>query len=126
MGFSHSANMACIESYKNGVMKTVELMPVGAWFIEAVEMLKHCPGLDVGIHLALTSEWSNFKWRPLTYVPSLVDSNGYFFPMVWQNKNYSKNASIQKANWNIDEIEQELRAQIELALKHLQTLIFVL
>jgi len=118
MGFSHAANEAIIESYKNGVMKTVELMPVTPWFTEAVVMLKEHPDLDVGIHLALTSEWTNLKWRPLTHVPSLVDSNGYFYPMVWQQGHFAPSTSIQKAEWKIEEIEKELRAQIELAIKH--------
>lgn len=118
IGFSHATNVACIDSYKKGIMQSVELMPVTPWFIEAVEMLNENPGLDVGIHLALTSEWTYLKWRPLTDVPSLVDSNGYFYPMVWQQKHYAPNTSIQMANWNIEEVEKELRAQIELALKH--------
>lgn len=100
-------------------MQSVEIMPVTPWFMEAVAMLQENPGLDVGIHLALTSEWWNLKWRPLTHVPSLVDSNGYLYPMVWQQKHYPPNSSIQKADWKIDEVEKELRAQIELSLKHL-------
>lgn len=118
MGSSHAANLACMDAYQNGVMQTVELMPVTPWFPEAVKMLTENPGLDVGIHLALTSEWTNMKWRPLTNVPSLVDADGYFYPMVWQQDHFPPNTSIQKAPWKIDEIEQELRAQIELALKH--------
>jgi predicted glycoside hydrolase/deacetylase ChbG (UPF0249 family) len=119
IGFSHSANVACIESYTNGIMRSVELMPACPWFPEAVKMLKEVPGLDVGIHLALTSEWANMKWRPLTTVPSITDDDGYFYPMVWKNANFPANTSIMEADWKIDEIEQELRAQIELTLKHI-------
>jgi hypothetical protein len=36
--------------------------------------------LDVGV--PLTSEWENIKWRPLTHAPSIVDEDGYFFPIV--------------------------------------------
>jgi predicted glycoside hydrolase/deacetylase ChbG (UPF0249 family) len=72
----------------------------------------------VGIHLVLTSEWENIKWRPLSYVPSLVDSDGYFFPMVWQNPNFPPDTSIEKSRWKLDEAEKELRAQIETALRH--------
>lgn len=118
MGSSHAANLACIDAYQNGIMQTVELMPVTPWFPEAVAMLRDNPGLDVGIHLALTSEWTNMKWRPLSDVPSLVDDDGYFYPMVWPNKNLPPNSSIQESSWKLDEIEKELRAQIELALKH--------
>ena len=49
---------------------------------EAVRLLKENPGLDVGVHLALTSEWDNVKWRPLTAAPSIVDEDGYLMPMV--------------------------------------------
>ena len=118
IGSSHAANIGCIDSYKNGIMRSVEIMPVCAWFPEAVKLLNENPGLDVGIHLTLTSEWENIKWGPLTHAPSLVDENGYFFPMVWQREDFSEKTSIQKSDWKLEEIENELRAQIELVLKH--------
>ncbi|MCI0513937.1 polysaccharide deacetylase family protein [candidate division KSB1 bacterium] len=118
IGFCHAANVGCIESYKFGILRSVELLVPTPWFLEAVQMLNENPGLDVGIHLALTSEWSHLKWRPLTLAKSLVDSNGNFFPMVWPNKNLPPKTSIHETNWKLNEIESELRAQIELALKH--------
>jgi chitin disaccharide deacetylase len=119
MGSFHAANVGCIESYQNGIARSVELMPTCAWFPEAVEMLNENTGYDVGIHLTLTSEWSSVKWRPLTHCPSLVDADGYFFPMVWENPNFPPGSSISESEWKLEEIEQELRAQIELSLKHL-------
>lgn len=118
IGFCHSANVACIESYKFGIVRSVELMPPTPWFPEAVKLLNENPGLDVGIHLTMNSEWSNLKWRPLTNAKSITDSNGFFFPMVWKNQNFGKGACIQESDWDIKEIEAELRAQIELSLKH--------
>lgn len=118
IGSFHAANVACIESYKNGIARSVELMAPCAWFPEAVKMLAENPGFDVGIHLTLTSEWSTVKWRPLTYCPSLVDKDGYFFPMVWKNDNFPPNSSISEANWKMEEVEQELRAQIEVSMKY--------
>ena len=73
--------------------------------------------VDVGVHLALTSEWDNLKWRPLTSCPSLVDSDGYFLPMVRPNQNYP-GRSIVENKWKLDEIEREFRAQIELVRKY--------
>jgi chitin disaccharide deacetylase len=119
IGSFQAANAGCIESYKNGIARSVELMPPCAWFPEAVKLLNENPGYDVGVHLTLTSEWSNVKWRPLTYCPSLVDEDGFFFPMVWKNQNFPPGSSISESNWILDEIEQELRAQIELSMKHL-------
>jgi chitin disaccharide deacetylase len=118
IGSFRAANEGCIESYQNGIARSVELMPPCAWFPEAVRLLNENPGYDVGIHLTLTSEWSNVKWRPLTHCPGLTDEDGYFFPMVWKNDNFPAGSSISESDWTIEEIEQELRAQIELSLKH--------
>jgi len=118
IGSSHAANIGCIESYQHGIMRSVELMPPCPWFPEAVKMLRENPGLDVGIHMALTSEWENIKWGPLTDAPSISDEDGYFYPMVWKRADFLPNTSLQEAEWDIDEIENELRAQIELGLKY--------
>ena len=120
MGALHSVNTASIDTYRNGIATSVEVLAVGPWFLEAVKMLKENPGLDVGIHLALTSEWENVKWRPLTDCPSLVDENGYFFPMMWPNDAYPGQSVMENASkFDIEEIEKEFRAQIELALKNI-------
>jgi hypothetical protein len=118
IGSSHTANVACIESYKNGIMRSVELMVPGPWFPEAVRLLNENPGLDVGVHLVITSEWNDIKWRPLTCCPSLVDIDGYFFPTIWQRENAPEGTSLKGASWKIEEIEQEFRAQIETAKRH--------
>jgi CubicO group peptidase (beta-lactamase class C family)/predicted glycoside hydrolase/deacetylase ChbG (UPF0249 family) len=121
MGAFHSANVACIENYRNGIATSVEIMVVTPWFPEAVKMLRENPGLDAGLHLTLTSEWENIKWRPLTHCPSLTDTNGYFYPMMGANKAYP-GQSILENQWKLSEIEQEFRAQIALALKNLPQL----
>jgi CubicO group peptidase (beta-lactamase class C family)/predicted glycoside hydrolase/deacetylase ChbG (UPF0249 family) len=117
MGSSRSANMASIETFVNGIETSIELMVVTPWFPEAVQMLKKNTGIDVGLHLVITSEWDGIKWRPLTNCPSLTDANGYFLPMMGPNKNYP-GLAITENPWKLDEIEQEFRAQIEFALKH--------
>jgi predicted glycoside hydrolase/deacetylase ChbG (UPF0249 family) len=118
IGSSHTANVACIESYRNGIVRSVELMVPGPWFPEAVRLLNENPGLDVGVHLVVTSEWNDIKWRPLTCCPSLVDKDGYFYPMVWQRADFPKNTALKDAPWKLNEFEQELRAQIEMAKKY--------
>ncbi|WP_373515458.1 polysaccharide deacetylase family protein [Persicitalea sp.] len=118
MGFSHSGNLALVEAYKNGIETSIEVILPSPWFPEAVELLKEIPTVDVGIHLALTSEWDLVKWRPLTSVPSLVNADGYFYPMVFPNKNYP-GQDIAENKWKIEDIEREFRAQIEMALRHI-------
>lgn len=116
MGFSHSGNLALIKCYKEGIEKSIEVIVPSPWFPEAVKMLKENPGVDIGIHLALTSEWDNVKWRPLSDCPSLKDSNGYFYPKVFADKAYP-GQSINENKWRLEDVEKEFRAQIELAKK---------
>src|SRR3982751_1129935 len=80
MGVAQAVNEACIQCYREGIARSVEVIVPGPWFLDAVRMLKENPGLDVGVHLCLTSEWARVKWRPITRAPSLVDPDGYFFP----------------------------------------------
>jgi chitin disaccharide deacetylase len=116
MGFAHAGNEALINAYKNGIETSIEVIVASPWFPEAVKLLQQNPAVDVGIHLALTSEWENIKWRPLSDCASLKDSSGYFYPMVFPNKNYP-GQSIKENHWKIEDIEKEFRAQIELAIK---------
>lgn len=125
MGFSHAANIACIETYQEGVAKSVEVIVPGPWFEEAASLLQKNPGLDAGVHLVLTSEWANLKWRPLTPAPSLVDEDGYFFPMLWENKRFPPDQYLLANDWKIEEVEAEWRAQIELAKKKIPQLTHV-
>jgi hypothetical protein len=119
MGFSHSGNEALIKCYREGIETSIEVLAPSPWFPEAMRLLgeKENAGVDVGVHLALTSEWDNVKWRPLTRCPSLVEPDGYFYPMLRPNPNYPHRA-LAEHPWKIEEIEQEFRAQIELVRKH--------
>jgi len=119
MGAGHGVNVATIEAHQHGVLTTTNVIVPGAWFPEAVRMINENPTLDVGIHLALTSEWTNVKWRPLTHVPGLVDADGYFLPTVRPRAGLPAGASIEESNWTLEQVEQELRAQLELGLRHL-------
>jgi predicted glycoside hydrolase/deacetylase ChbG (UPF0249 family) len=116
MGYSHAGNLALIKCFKEGIQTSIEVIVPSPWFPEAVQMLAANPTADVGIHLALTSEWDNIKWRPLTTAATLRDSDGYFYPMVYPNKNYP-GRSISDNKWSLEDVEKEFRAQIEMALK---------
>lgn len=121
MGAFHSVNRAIMDVYADGISQSVEIMPVGQWYPEAVKMLAEAPGIDAGVHLAITSEWENARWRPLTHCPSLVDSMGYFRPMMKPNAAYP-GLSVKEAGYDIGEVEREFRAQIERARKDVPSL----
>lgn len=116
MGATHATNEAIIKTFKSGIETSVEVIVPSPWFLEAVKFLNENPSIDVGVHLALSSEWDNVKWRPLTAASSLRDSNGYFFPKIFADVHYPKQ-SLSENKWKIEDIEAELRAQIEMALR---------
>ncbi len=118
MGSFRAANIACMKGITEGIITDVEVMVVTAWFPEAAKLLRENTSVDVGLHLTFTSEWDNVKWRPLTHCPSLCDENGYFLPMMSPNAAYP-GLAIMENDINIHEVEQEARAQIELALRNI-------
>ncbi|MBN1126738.1 MAG: NPCBM/NEW2 domain-containing protein [Sedimentisphaerales bacterium] len=119
IGSSHTANIACIKSCNEGIVQSLEVMVPTPWFNEAAKMLRENPGIDVGVHLTLTSEWENMKWGPLTQSPSLVDANGHFYPMTSQRNDFPPNTGFLQCGYKLEEVEAELRAQIELAMKEI-------
>ncbi len=119
IGSSHTANVACIRCCKEGIVTSLEVMVAAPWFNEATKMLNENPRIDVGVHLTLTSEWENIKWGPLTEAPSLVDQQGHFYPMTSQRDDFPPGTGFLQADPKLEEVERELRAQIELALKKL-------
>ncbi len=125
IGSFHAANLGCIKSYTDGVERTVEVMVPCPWFPEAVEMLNANPGLDVGVHLLVNSEWTEMKWRPITGESSITDKNGYFYPMVWPGKDFPPDMTFRESGYRIEDVERELRAQIELAMKNINNVTHV-
>ena len=61
MGSFQASNGASLRSATHGIVTSVEVMAVAPWFPEAARMLRENPGIDVGLHLVLTSEWDLVK-----------------------------------------------------------------
>jgi len=111
-GMSHSVNMGFQKLLEySDLPVSVSIMFPCPWYQEAVDILKeHSEQVTAGIHLTVNSEWEYYRWGPVAgqqTVPSLVDSNGYFFHSA--EDLYGNEPDMQ-------ELETELRAQIERAL----------
>ena len=119
IGFAHAANQACLDVFTRGICRSVELMAPGPWFAEAVRLLKAQPQYDVGVHLTLTSEWDHLKWRPVSTARSIVNDDGYFFRMFRKSDHYPDEITFEVSEWTPADLEQEVRAQIELVRKHI-------
>lgn len=94
LGLTHAQNGA----YQALGFPTGSVMVPGAW-------ASGIKGVDLGVHLVLTSEWPAPRMRPLTSGESLRDEAGYFptsLADLWQKA-------------RAEEVEKEIRAQIEAA-----------
>jgi len=110
-GLCHSANEAVLKCFKEGILTSASLMVSAPWFLEAAEICKENPELAVGVHLTLTCEWNPYRWKPVLPTPevsTLVDENGYF---------RRHGQELLAAQPDLDQIEKEMRAQVEIALR---------
>jgi len=111
IGMNHSVNLAIEQVAKTGMPISASVMFACPWYQEAVEILKKYPNVTVGVHLALNSEWRNYRWGPVlgkAGAPSLVDANGYFHPSV---------PAFLQSKYDLAEVERELSAQMDRAMK---------
>jgi len=103
----HAANTAIVRLLGDGAIDSATVMVPCAWAPEALAFAASRRDLDVGVHLVLTSEWTRYRWRPLTGTgTTLVDEAG-FFP-----------AEVLAVEQRADErdVAAELAAQVQTAL----------
>jgi len=108
LGMAHSVDAASIKAFESGLASSGSIMVPCPWLPEIAAYARSHPEADLGLHLTLTSEWSSYRWGPVSskdHVPSLLDRNGYL-PLT-----ESEAASQAKAA----EVEAEIRAQIDRA-----------
>src|SRR5262245_61892735 len=80
LGMSHSVNRATFEAFENGWITSASVLVPCPWFPEVARWAQTHPDADLGIHLALNSEWTGFRWGPISSrdaVRSLLDGDGY-------------------------------------------------
>lgn len=108
-GLHSSINRGIIKGHEEGFITSTSIMPSALAYEEAVELAKAHPKLGIGIHLTLVGGVPSVL--PKEKVSSLLDAQGLFVPdYVAFAKNYYTGRVKQQ------ELEAELRAQIERAL----------
>ncbi len=105
-GMCHAANVAIGELLDAGRIDSATVMVPCPWAPEALAFAADRTDLDVGVHLVLTSEWTRYRWRPLTGGPTLVDRDGYF---------PAQTAAVE-SRAAVGEVAAELDAQLQAAL----------
>jgi len=108
LGMAHSVNAATIKAFETGLVSSGSIMVPCPWFSEIAAYARANPRADLGLHLTLTSEWTSFRWGPLSSkdrVSSLLDKDGYFYPLETDAASHA----------DPKEVELEITAQVERA-----------
>ena len=110
-GMTHGSVLAFEKAFNEGVLTCGSLLVQPPWFEAAAELARKNPRWCIGVHLSLVGEWREYNWRPVLpwdRVSLLVDGDGFLF---------KDPRELFKHNPKIEEIDAELRAQIDLAKK---------
>ena len=108
LGVAHSENAASFDALDKGAVNSGSVMIPTPWVTEVAEYAKRNPNADLGLHLTLTSEWKTYRWggiAPRDQVPSLYEPDG---TLPNGTETIARRARL-------DEVERELRAQIDRA-----------
>src|SRR5215212_11812653 len=108
LGMTHSVNAATIKAFESGLVTSGSIMAPCPWLSEIAAFARANPQADLGLHLTLTSEWTSFRWGPVSSrdrVSSLLDKDGYF----------RLTESEAAAQADPKHVEMEITAQIERA-----------
>lgn len=109
LGFAHSADAASFDALNSGAITSASIMMPTPWVTEVAAFAKAHPEADLGLHLTLTSEWETYRWAglaPTDRVPSLYEPDGTL----------PNDEGIVAKRAKPEEVERELRAQVERAL----------
>jgi predicted glycoside hydrolase/deacetylase ChbG (UPF0249 family) len=108
LGLELSVNSTSFESLKNNTITSASVIMTTEKIDEVSNFSEINPFLDLGVHLTVTSEWKIHKWGGVLHdkdIPSLLNDNNHFY---WNKRKFTKFS-------NLDEVRNELQAQIDLA-----------
>jgi predicted glycoside hydrolase/deacetylase ChbG (UPF0249 family) len=120
VGMCQATIPAWLDLAQDGLLSSASVMPVSPWFSHVAKLCRQRPDLDVGVHLAITSEWETYRWGSLACrdpATGLVDDFGCFWPTVELCWEHARNDAVR------DEIAVQLHRALDFGidLTHVDT-----
>ena len=109
LGMCQSTITACKELFEVSGISSAAIMVPCPWFLSAAKLQRDLQNVDIGVHITLTSEWKDYRWRPISTLDpesGLLDSQGFL---------YSKSDAFQKSA-NPIYVREEINSQINKAI----------
>jgi predicted glycoside hydrolase/deacetylase ChbG (UPF0249 family) len=110
IGMCQASVQAFSDLWDFGTISSGAVMMPCPWAPAAAEYCRLHPGVDMGVHATLNSEWDTYRWGPLsTRDPGsgMLDSEGFFH----------KNTPAVQENADPDSVLVELMLQVQRALE---------
>ncbi|RPI51159.1 MAG: ChbG/HpnK family deacetylase [Chloroflexi bacterium] len=109
VGMCQASVSAFVELVDFGLVSSGAAMVPCSWFPLLARECRRHQGLDLGVHLTLTSEWDGYRWGPISTrdpASGLMDGEGYF---------HRRREDVQ-AHAEIQAVQAEMEAQLARAL----------
>jgi predicted glycoside hydrolase/deacetylase ChbG (UPF0249 family) len=109
IGMCHASVQAFQDLWAFGTITSGAAMVPCPWFPAVAQLCRENPAIDMGVHATLNAEWESYRWGPVSTRESgsgLLDGAGYFHQ--WHQAVYD--------NASPEEVEKEVKAQVERAL----------
>lgn len=110
IGMCQSTLPAIADLFDFGLLSSAATMVPCPWFLEAAAFCRNHPTVDMGVHLTLNSEWSTYRWGPISTrdpASGLLDKQGYF----------PKSPAVMEQQADPQAAALELNAQVMRALQ---------
>lgn len=107
MGITYDKTLAIIKAHKEGIVSSASVMVASPFFEEAVRLCNDNPTLAVGVHITLVASTPTRSVLSPEIVSSILTPDGFFYYDVDE---------LNDANPKYEEMEIEVRAQVEKAM----------
>jgi predicted glycoside hydrolase/deacetylase ChbG (UPF0249 family) len=110
VGMCQATLSGLVDLFDFGLLSSAAVMVPCPWFQHAAAISRDHPALDLGAHLTLNSEWTAYRWGPISTrdpASGLMDEQGYFHHRPPATEEHADKQAVQV----------ELRLQVRRALE---------